>query len=199
MPMRSSTIRLRFVSLASWRRAMRMILGAVRGGLAALAKRLVKLAPRFVLSSFPIHRARHLLDRARQGLHLVAQSFDVEEQHILRPRELVDGRAQACELVAHTGQGRLGGEVDGLRWEGGGHGRKPRSRWRGKFHGHRRERETRVALRSPKAGLRDERGMIDASGRSFVRRFGRGGIALARPSVSASRANRNVKEGDAWG
>jgi hypothetical protein len=26
---------------------------------------LVKLAPRLVLSSFPIHRARHLLDRKR--------------------------------------------------------------------------------------------------------------------------------------
>src|SRR5271167_4549268 len=111
MPMRSSAIRLRFASSASWRRAMRMILGSVGVGLAALAKRLVKLAPRLVLSSFPIHRARHLLDRARQGLHLVAQGFDVEEQRVLRPRELVEGRAQACELVAHTGSGeaRRGG------------------------------------------------------------------------------------------
>src|ERR1700722_6192371 len=107
--MRSSAIRLRFASLASWRRGMRMILGSVGVGLAALAKRLVKLAPRLVLSSFPIHRARHLLDRARQGLHLVAQSFDVEEQRVLSPRELVDGRAQALELIAHSGQGELAG------------------------------------------------------------------------------------------
>src|ERR1700733_3013506 len=138
---RSSAIRMRFASLASWRRAMRMILESVRIGLAALTKTLVKLAPTLVLSSFSFHRARHLLDRARQGLHLVAQSFDVEEQRVLRPRELVDGRAQALELIAHSGQGRLGRGVGGRPWEGSGHGRKPRSRWRGKFRGHRRERE----------------------------------------------------------
>src|SRR5580692_4732728 len=171
--MTSSAIRLRFASLASWRRAMRMIRSIGLVGLVSLAKRLVKPAPRLVLSSFPIHRARHLLNGARQRLHLVDESFDVEEQGVLSPRELVDGRAQACELVAHTGQGRLGGEVDGLRWEGSGHGRKPRSRWRGKFRGHRRERETRVALRSPKAGLRDERRMLDASAK------GRGGASSA--------------------
>ena len=90
-----------------------MILGSVGVGLAALANRLVKLAPRLVLSSFPIHRARHPLDRARQGLHLVAQSFDVEEQRVLSPRELVDGRAQALELIAHSSQGRLGRGVGG--------------------------------------------------------------------------------------
>jgi hypothetical protein len=64
-------------------------LGRSGFGLAALAKRLVKLAPRLVLSRFPIHRARHLLDRARQGLHLVAQSFDVEEQRAERPANWV--------------------------------------------------------------------------------------------------------------
>jgi hypothetical protein len=101
-----------------------MILGSVGVGLAALAKRLVKLAPRLVLTSFPIHRARHLLDRARQGLHFVAQSFDVEEQRVLRPRELVDGRAQALELIAHSGQGRLDRGVGGRPWVGSGHGRK---------------------------------------------------------------------------
>src|SRR5271156_7250165 len=142
MPMRSSAIRLRFASLASWWRVMRMILVSVRVGLASLAKRLVKLAPRLVLSSFPIHRARHLLDRARQRMHLVAESFDVEEQRVLRPRELVDGREQALKLVAYSGQGRLGRGVGGLRWQGSGHGSKPRSRWRGKFRVHRRERET---------------------------------------------------------
>ena len=90
----------------------------VRVGLASLAKRLVKLAPRFVLSGARPHRLDHVLHRARQRLHLVGESFDVEEQGVLRPRELVDGRAQACELVAHTGQGRLGGGVGGLRVAG---------------------------------------------------------------------------------
>ena len=137
-------------------------------GLVSLAKRLVKLAPRLVLSSFPIHRARHLLNRARQRLHLVDEALTLKSR-ASRPRELV-------ELVAHTGQGRLGGKVDGLRWKGSGHGRKPRSRWRGKFGGHRRERETRVALRSPKAGLRDECGMIDASAK---RRGGASSAVLA--------------------
>src|ERR1700727_476660 len=98
--MTSSAIRLRFASLASCRGAMRMILSIGQVGLVSLAKRLVKLAPRLVLSSFPIHRARHLLNRARQRLQLVDESFDDEEQGVLHPRELVGGRAQACELVA---------------------------------------------------------------------------------------------------
>jgi hypothetical protein len=60
----------------------------------------MKLTPRFVLTGVRPHR----LDRARQGSHLVAESFDVGDQGGLRPRELVDGRAQACQLVAHSGQ-----------------------------------------------------------------------------------------------
>ncbi len=78
MPMRSSAIRLRFTSLASWRRAMRMILESVSIGLALLAKRLVKLAPRFLVSGSQPHR----LHRARQRSHCVAESFDVEEQSV---------------------------------------------------------------------------------------------------------------------
>jgi len=107
MPMRSSAIRPRFESLASWRRAMRMILGS--GGWARTG-RLMKLASRFVLGGVRPHR----LDRARQGSHFVAESFDVEEQGVLRPRELVHGCTQAGELVAHTGQRRLGRGVGEL-------------------------------------------------------------------------------------
>ena len=92
-----------------------MILGSVRVGLASLAKRLVKLAPRFVLTGARRHRLDHVLDRARQRLHLVAESFDVEEQGVLRPCELVDGRAQADDLVAHSGQRGFGGL---MRWGG---------------------------------------------------------------------------------
>ena len=49
-----------------------MILGSVRVGLAALAKRLVKLAPRFVLSGARPHRLDHVLHRARQRSHLIS-------------------------------------------------------------------------------------------------------------------------------
>ena len=95
-----------------------MILGSVGVGLAALAKRLVKLAPRLVLSSFPIHRARHLLDRARQGLHLVAQSFDVEEQRVLRPRELVEGRARLVSSLLIRVRGGSAGRLTGFGGRG---------------------------------------------------------------------------------
>ena len=69
------------------------------------------MAPRLVLAGARRHRLDHLLHRARQRSHLVAKSFDVEEQGVLRSGEVVDGRAQACELVAHTGQG---GSAEGL-------------------------------------------------------------------------------------
>jgi hypothetical protein len=69
MPMRLSAIRLRFASLASWRRAIRLILGSVGVGLASLAKRLVKLAPRFVLAGVRRRRLDHVLHRARQRSH----------------------------------------------------------------------------------------------------------------------------------
>jgi short-subunit dehydrogenase involved in D-alanine esterification of teichoic acids len=68
---------------------MRMILGSVGVGLAALAKRLVKLASRFVLSGARPHRLDHVLHRVRQRLHLVGESFDVEEQERSAP-------ARAC-------------------------------------------------------------------------------------------------------
>jgi hypothetical protein len=88
---------------------MRMILGSVGVGLAALAKRLVKLAPRLVLSGFPIHRARHLLDRARQRLHLVAESFDVEEQRVLRRASLLtDARRLVSSLLIRVRGGSAG-------------------------------------------------------------------------------------------
>jgi hypothetical protein len=64
----------------------------------ARTRRLVKLAPRSVFSGVRPHR----LDRTRQRSHLVAESFDIEEQGVLRPRELVDGGTQACELVAQA-------------------------------------------------------------------------------------------------
>jgi hypothetical protein len=49
---------------------------------------------------------------------LVAQSFDVEEQRVLSPRELVDGRAQALELITHSVRGGWAGELAGVRGRG---------------------------------------------------------------------------------
>ena len=96
MPMRSSAIRLRFASLASWRRAMRMILGSVRIGLASLAKRLVKLAPRFVLSGARPHRLDH---RCPTTIALVAESFDVEEQSVRPASVCRSGRGGIAAAV----------------------------------------------------------------------------------------------------
>ena len=76
-----------------------MILGSVRVGLAALAKRLVKLAPRFVLSGARPHRLDHVLHRARQRSHLLVESFDVEEQSVLRGSVCRSGRGGIAAAV----------------------------------------------------------------------------------------------------
>jgi hypothetical protein len=87
-----------------------------QGGLASLAKRLVKLTPRLVLSSFPIHRARHLLNRARQRLHLVDESFDVEEQGVrARASLLTDARRLVSSLLIRV----MGGSAGRLTGFGG--------------------------------------------------------------------------------
>ena len=77
-----------------------MILGSVGVGLAALAKRLVKLAPCFVLSGARPHRLDHVLHRARQRLALgLVESFDVEEQGVLRGSVCRSGRGGIAAAV----------------------------------------------------------------------------------------------------
>ena len=49
-----------------------MILGSVRVSLTALAKRLVRLAPRSVVSGARPHRLDHVLHRVRQRSHLIS-------------------------------------------------------------------------------------------------------------------------------
>ena len=72
-----------------------MILESVRIGLALLAKRLVKLAPRFLLSGARPHR----LHRARQRSHCVADCFDVEEQSVRPASVCRSGRGGIAAAV----------------------------------------------------------------------------------------------------
>ena len=51
-----------------------------RVGLASLAKRLVKLAPRFVLSGARPHRLDHVLHRARQRSHLSLRALTLKSR-----------------------------------------------------------------------------------------------------------------------
>jgi hypothetical protein len=72
-----------------------MILESVSIGLALLAKRLVKLAPRFLVSGAQPHR----LHRARQRSHCVAESFDVEEQSVRPASVCRSGRGGIAAAV----------------------------------------------------------------------------------------------------
>ncbi len=75
-------------SLASWPRAMRMSLPSVRVGLASVARRLTKL----VCASSSAAPGPWLY-RARQGPHLVTESFDVENRAVCARGNSCDGRA----------------------------------------------------------------------------------------------------------
>jgi hypothetical protein len=72
-----------------------MILESVSIGLALLAKRLVKLAPRFLVSGAQPHR----LHRARQRSHCLAESFDVEEQSVRPASVCRSGRGGIAAAV----------------------------------------------------------------------------------------------------
>ncbi len=86
-----------------------MILGSVRVALASLAKRLVKVAPRFVLTGARRHRLDHVLHRARQRLHLVAESFDVESRAFCaRASLLTDARRLTISSLIRVREGSAG-------------------------------------------------------------------------------------------
>ena len=144
-----------------------MILGSVGVGLAAPAKRLVKLAPCFVLSGGRPHRLDHVLHRARQRSHLVSlRALTLKSRAFLRGSVCQSGRGGIAAAViresapaARTGNRKKRSfqkKPLGLTGTGG-----RRARKRG-----RRECQARSILRSARriaaTGLKPVYGLPDA-------------------------------------